>query len=85
MNCSLPEPAQRSNADIVIYDPTVQQTLGVEFHHMAVDYSAYEGEVIDGRCELVMSRGKPVVERGRYVGRVGHGQYVKRGLSQYLV
>ena len=56
--------APGSDADIVIYDPTAKQTLGVEFHHMAVDYSAYEGEVIDGRCELVMSRGKPVIENG---------------------
>ena len=77
--------APGSDADIVIYNPNVKQTLGVEMHHMAVDYSAYEGEVIDGRCDMVMSRGRVVIENGRYVGTKGQGSYVKRGLSQYLV
>jgi dihydropyrimidinase len=74
-----------SDADIVIYDPLVEQTLGVDFHHMAVDYSAYEGEKIDGRCDTVISRGRIVIEKKSYVGKKGDGSYVKRGLSQYLV
>lgn len=77
--------APGSDADIVIYDPHAQQTLGVEFHHMAVDYSAYEGEVIDGRCDLVMSRGRVVIEDKKFLGAAGQGSYLKRGLSQYLV
>ena len=74
-----------SGADIVIYDPAARQTLGVEFHHMNVDYSAYEGEQIDGRCDLVMSRGRVVIEDKKFVGAAGQGSYLKRGLSQYLV
>ena len=74
-----------SDADIVIYDPAARQTLGVEFHHMNVDYSAYEGEQIDGRCDLVMSRGRVVIEDKKFVGAAGQGSYLKRGLSQYLV
>ena len=77
--------APGSDADIVIYDPNARQTLGVEMHHMAVDYSAYEGEVIDGRCDLVMSRGRIVIENKQYVGTKGQGSYLKRSLSQYLV
>ena len=77
--------APGSDADIVIYDPHAQQTLGVEFHHMAVDYSAYEGEVIDGRCDLVMSRGRVVIEDKKFLGAAGQGSYLKRGLSHYLV
>ena len=74
-----------SDADIVVYDPHASQTLGVDFHHMAVDYSAYEGEKIDGRCDTVISRGRVVIENNTYIGRKGDGSFVKRGLSQYLV
>ena len=77
--------APGSDADIVIYDPNTTQTLGVEYHHMAVDYSAYEGERIDGRCDMVMSRGQMVIENKAFVGRIGNGRYTKRGLSTYLV
>ncbi len=77
--------APGADADIVIYDPTAVQTLGVEMHHMNVDYSAYEGEVINGQCSLVMSRGRVVVQGGKYKSRKGNGQFLKRGLSQYLV
>jgi dihydropyrimidinase len=77
--------APGSDADIVIYDPNKSQTLGVEMHHMAVDYSAYEGEKIDGKCDMVMSRGRIVIENNAYVGSKGQGSFVKRGLSSYLV
>jgi dihydropyrimidinase len=76
--------APGADADLVIYDPGATQTLGVATHHMAVDYSAYEGITINGRCETVMSRGALVIDRGSYVGRSGHGNYLKRAASQYL-
>jgi dihydropyrimidinase len=73
-----------SDADIVIYDPTAQQTLGVQSHHMAVDYSAWEGTRIDGKVDTVLSRGSVIIEGNRYTGRKGQGQFLRRGLSQYL-
>jgi dihydropyrimidinase len=51
---------------------------------MNVDYSAYEGRRITGRVETVLSRGVPVVDRGSYVGRAGHGSYVPRATCGYL-
>jgi dihydropyrimidinase len=33
----------------------------------------------------VLSRGKVILDGGVYTGRPGHGRFVKRGLSQYLV
>ena len=32
-----------------------------------------------------MSRGTVVVDDDAYLGRKGHGQFLKRGLSEYLV
>ena len=54
-------------------------------HHMNMDHSAWEGWVIDGKVDTVLSRGTVVIRNDEYVGRKGHGQYIKRGLSQYLV
>ena len=51
---------------------------------MNMDYSAYEGFEVDGKVDTVLSRGTVVVENDTFVGRKGHGQFVKRGLSQYL-
>jgi dihydropyrimidinase len=77
--------APGADADIVVYDPSATQTLGREMHHMNMDYSAYEGITVDGKADTVISRGRVVIEGNEYVGAKGHGQYLKRGLSQYLV
>ena len=52
---------------------------------MNMDHSAWEGFVIDGKVDTVLTRGTVVVEDDTFTGRKGHGQFVKRGLSQYLV
>ncbi|KAF4406422.1 MULTISPECIES: dihydropyrimidinase [Streptomyces] len=75
--------APGADADIVIYDPHAEHVLSAETHHMNVDYSAYEGRRVTGRVETVLSRGEPVIGRGQYTGRAGHGQYVPRGTCQY--
>jgi dihydropyrimidinase len=73
-----------SDADIVIYDPGASFTYSADTIHMNVDYSAYDGMEINGKPEIVLSRGKVVVENDEYVGRKGDGQYLKRGNSQLL-
>jgi dihydropyrimidinase len=77
--------APGADADVVIYDPGTTQTLGVATHHMNMDYSAYEGSVINGRVDTVLSRGTVVVDSTGYIGSKGHGRYLKRELSQYLL
>src|SRR5436309_1565869 len=42
-----------SDADIVIFDPDKEQTISAQTHHMNVDYSAYEGNMIKGVVETV--------------------------------
>jgi dihydropyrimidinase len=73
------------DADILVWDPTKRTKIGVnDKHHMNMDHSAYEGFEIDGKVDTVLSRGTVVVENDTFTGRVGHGRYVKRGLSTYL-
>jgi dihydropyrimidinase len=78
--------APGADADIVVYDPAGHTSIGVgKTHHMNMDYSAWEGFEIDGHVDLVLSRGTTIVDQSGYVGSKGHGRYVKRGLSQYLI
>ncbi|MFD9223358.1 dihydropyrimidinase [Streptomyces sp. NPDC060064] len=76
--------APGADADVVIYDPHVEQTLSAETHHMNVDYSAYEGKRVTGQVETVLSRGEVVIDGREFTGRAGHGQYTPRGTCQYL-
>ncbi len=77
--------APGSDADIVLYDPQATQVLSAATHHMNVDYSAYEGFGITGQVRTVLSRGEVVIDGGEYRGRTGHGQFLRRDLSQYLI
>jgi dihydropyrimidinase len=74
-----------ADADIVLYDPNAKWTISVDNHHMNMDHSAYEGVTIDGHVHTVMSRGRVIIENETYLGNAGHGQYLRRGLSQYLI
>jgi dihydropyrimidinase len=67
-----------SDADLVIFDPNEQQTISARTHHMRVDYSMFEGIQIKGVPKTVISRGKPVIDAGQFVGRPGSGQFLRR-------
>ena len=57
------------DADIVVYDPAGRTEIGLhKTHHMNMDHSAWEGFVIDGHVDTVLSRGK-VVDRRQPVPR----------------
>ncbi|CRK55917.1 Dihydropyrimidinase [Alloactinosynnema sp. L-07] len=77
--------APGADADIVVYDPAAKQTLSAATHHMNVDYSAYEGMEITGKVDTVLSRGAVVIADGAFHGGEGHGKFLKRDLSQYLI
>ena len=70
-----------SDADIVIFDQNEEMTISAKTHHMRVDYSCYEGVKVKGVTKTVLSRGEVVIEEGEYVGRRGHGSFLKRGLA----
>ena len=70
--------APGSDADIVIFDPEKQTTLSAKTHHMKVDYNPYEGRSVTGVTETVVSRGKVIVERGKFTGKAGAGSFLKR-------
>jgi dihydropyrimidinase len=70
--------AAGADADIVIFDPSKRVTISAATHHMRVDYDPYEGRQVVGAAQTVLSRGEIVVDQGRFVGRRGHGQFLRR-------
>ena len=70
--------APGSDADIVIFDPNATTTLSARTHHMKVDYNPYEGRSVTGVTETVLSRGKVIIEGGKFTGKAGAGSFLKR-------
>ncbi len=72
------------DADIVVYDPTRRHTISAATHHMDVDYSCYEGREVVGGSDVVLSRGKVIVDGDQWLGKAGDGRFVKRQRSAVL-
>ena len=70
--------APGSDADLVIFDPEKKVTLSARTLHMKVDYNPYEGRSVTGAAETVLSRGRVIVENGKFTGRAGAGSFLKR-------
>ena len=67
-----------SDADLVIFDPNREHTISAQTHHMRVDYSMFEGIKVKGVPEVVLSRGRVLVERDQFHATPGHGSFLKR-------
>jgi dihydropyrimidinase len=67
-----------SDADLVIFDPNHEEVISAKTHHMRVDYSMFEGIHIKGAPKTVLSRGRAVIESGKFVGRAGAGLFIRR-------
>ncbi|MCC6678308.1 MAG: dihydropyrimidinase [Phycisphaerales bacterium] len=67
-----------ADADLVIYDPAFRGKISARTHHMATDYSAFEGWEIKGRPSAVTVRGVIMARDGQFVGPPGHGRLIPR-------
>ena len=74
-----------ADADLVVYDPQVTHTISAKTHHMDVDYSCYEGWEVTGRPQVVLSRGKAIVEGDEWRGAAGDGRFLKRAPTGSLL
>jgi len=73
-----------ADADLVVYDPKREHTISARTHHMAVDYSCYEGRSVTGGADVVLSRGKIIVDGDEWLGQAGDGRFLKRQRSAFL-
>jgi dihydropyrimidinase len=69
------------DADLLVYDPNRKRTVSATTHHMDVDYSCYEGWEITGGSDVVLSRGKIIVDGDEWLGAAGDGRYLPRQRS----
>jgi dihydropyrimidinase len=69
-----------ADADIVLFDPSYKFRVRHALLHENVDYSPYEGLELQGYPVATFSRGELVMKNGKFIGREGHGRYLKRSL-----
>jgi dihydropyrimidinase len=69
-----------SDADLVIFNPERKHTISAKTHHMRVDYSMFEGIEVTGMPDVVLSRGRMLIENDKFLGKPGAGEFLKRSL-----
>ena len=69
------------DADLVVFDPNKQVTLGTDVLHENVDWTPYTGFEVTGWPAVTISRGEVIVEDGTFYGTAGRGKFVERQLS----
>jgi dihydropyrimidinase len=74
--------AAGSDADLVIFDPTIRRKVQVEDLH-ETDYSPWEGHEIAGWPETTILRGTVMVEKGEFRG-AGRGQRIERRIPDVI-
>ncbi|MGL4572423.1 MAG: dihydropyrimidinase [Clostridium sp.] len=67
-----------SDGDLVIFDPNKELEVTLDILHENVDYTPYEGFKIKGFPEVTLSRGEIIASNGKFVGRSGRGEFIKR-------
>ncbi len=65
------------DADIVIYDPSVDFTITNDKMHSDCDHTIWEGVRLKGYPIQTYSRGRLVYDRGSFLGEKGWGRFVK--------
>lgn len=67
-----------SDADLVIFDPSVESTITADALHTIAGYTPYEGMRIQGRVVSTIRRGACVVRDGKFLAAPGSGSYLAR-------
>jgi dihydropyrimidinase len=73
--------AAGADADLVLVDPNATTTLTRTNLHGRVDYTLFEGKVVQGAIRRVLLRGQTIVDGDRWLGRPGGGEYLRRGAT----
>jgi dihydropyrimidinase len=67
------------DADVVLFDPHKQVSLGRADLHSPIEFSSYEGFTVLGAPVATFLRGQALVQDGQFVGQTGQGRFVARG------
>lgn len=67
-----------ADADLVILDMNKEEVISNDNIVSKCKWSPFDGKKIKGIPVTVMVRGKVVAKDGKFVGKVGHGKFIKR-------
>ncbi len=67
-----------SDADLVVFDPERKVTISAAAHHSKSDYNLFEGTEVTGAPEVVLLRGRVLVEDDELVAQPGVGEFIRR-------
>ena len=69
-----------ADADIVLFDPAAQWTMGQANSHSSNDWHAYEDIEVTGKVMKVFSRGQLIIDGDECLATRGRGLYIHRKL-----
>ena len=67
-----------SDADLVVFDPERKVTISAATHHSRSDYNIFEGTEVTGAPQVVLLRGRVLVEGDELVAQPGVGEFIRR-------
>ena len=68
-----------SDADIVVWDPSISKTISAANQKSIIDYNVFEGFKVNGQARYTISRGEVVWSYGKNdQARPGRGKFVER-------
>jgi dihydropyrimidinase len=67
-----------ADADLVVWDPTQRWLVGPETRRDGLDYSPYDGLMMQGAPRMVLARGELVVQERGFLGRSTPAQFLPR-------
>jgi len=67
-----------SDADLVVFDPARKVTISAATHHSKSDYNIFEGTEVTGTPDVVLLRGRVLVEGEELVAQPGVGEFIGR-------
>jgi len=71
-----------SDADLVLFDPSKKHRISQNAQHSNAPYTLYEGLECLGAPEMVMQRGKIVVEKGELKSKRGNGNFLPTSIKK---
>jgi dihydropyrimidinase len=74
-----------SDADLVILDPKIKKKITIDDCPYKIDWTPFEGIELQGSPVMTISKGKVVAENGKFVGKVGEGEFVKGKISEEIL
>ena len=74
-----------SDADIVIFDPSVERYISPEALHSPVDWSPFDGETLYGEAQTVFLRGNAIISENKLNAEAGCGRFTARNCRHIVL